>query len=292
MSKMNLLERSKPVGLLSFLVRPLAGLAVVVALPACGQPHIACVTARGAFAAKYTLRDGSGACATLVGDTIGVQSYNPRADGLTTSNLKQTNLAIQPKLLGDLVARAAESAVSDAGAGDHPYAFGGFTASNPDAAGFCAAPTLQPAHLQLPEVPAIAPDAAVTGDQGKVAVPATDVEATFSDVRFFVTPAAPGTQMSASLHFKQDGCEANYEVRGLYPAVPCANDKGAPDASFCKPEADPEHGHVNGSGISPDFRTRCDEKLLLCVLDDGPLPVLKAGVDMGLDDPAPGTQTK
>ena len=242
---------------------------------ACTQPEITCSSARGSFAAKYALRDGAGECATLIGDTIGIQSYNPTAAGRTTSDLKHTDIAIKPQALGDLVARAGDASLSDATPEDHPYAFGGFTTSNPTDEGFCTALDLEPARQQLPELPAI-PGDATSGTTEVPAVPATSIEYTWSDVHFYVTPAAPGTQMTATLKYKRDDCEATYDVRALYPAVPCANAAGAPDDANCSAEADPEHGRATGSGISPDFRTTCDPQLLLCVLADGPLPVLTA----------------
>ncbi len=118
------------------------------------------------------------------------------------------------------------------------------------------------------------------------AVPATSIKYEWSNVRFYVTPAAPGTQLVGDLTYTKDGCVATYHVTAVYPSVSCqqlnadgdpvfdmaGNPVLAPD--LCLPEADPAAGRPTGSGINPDFPVECEPKTALCVLTKE-VPALK-----------------
>src|SRR5215831_18103841 len=97
-----------------------AALATSIALaPSCSdQPKVRCASARGMFAAKYTLVSGTGDCSLLKGDTLGLGSYNPsNSDG--TPNWDDSTIAIQPYALAALTGGA-----PPAMAGDSLYSLG------------------------------------------------------------------------------------------------------------------------------------------------------------------------
>lgn len=240
--------------------------------PGCDQPRVACVTGRGDFAAKYTLRSGTGACAGMKGEVVGVQSYN--ASNGDRPDLEKISVALRAVSLGDLVQHAEDQALTDTTPGHQPYALGAFSTPVPGGDDFCAVPTLAPAQQDLPLVPAIPPDPTVPNDPGTPEQPATSVKYAWSDVRVYVTAAATGTQFAAELEYTQDGCTAQYHVVAVYPAVSCADADGKPSSALCSPDADPDAGIAVGSGINPDFPVVCDPDLLLCVLTGEP-PALR-----------------
>ena len=244
-----------------------SSLALVSLAAACAQPPVLCTVGHGAFAAKYTLVEGTGPCSELKGDIIGANAYNsPNASG-TAPDFSSASVALRTTYSGTYAANAEAYGVIDTSAGAAPHALGPFDAAVPDADGFCAVPELSVMSQTLEALPAV-PDDEFEGQD------ATVLTETWTDVRFYVTPAALGTQMSGRLAFTQDGCSATYDVVALYPAISCDAGDGTMDAKLCDAVADPEAGYPTGSGISPDFLVTCDPDLLLCVLNGDVLPVL------------------
>jgi hypothetical protein len=117
-----------------------------------------------------------------------------------------------------------------------------------------------------------------------VDIPATDLKYEWSNVKFYVTAAATGTQFSADVKITLNGCEANYSAIGMWPAIDCTPFPFAdPTATagcmadtdctkkdfntcvdgacshivsgdeLCDSEPDADHGRPVGSGINPDF---------------------------------------
>lgn len=139
-------------------------------------------------------------------------------------------------------------------------------------------PTTIPETCTLDADCAAAPDAIcriADGDtEGACAVPVvlppTDLSYQWSNIAFYVTAAAPGTQFTADVEITLNGCSATYKAVGMWPAVECygftvpATDT-TPEIvvtpqQMCNPEAEPEKGRLYGSGINPDFGpTFCDE---------------------------------
>jgi hypothetical protein len=165
-----------------------------------------------------------------------------------------------------------------------------------------------PALQDFSAIPAVAPDpTADPPDPGSDAVPAESVKYEWTNVKVYVTAAAQGTQFSGHLKYTDDTCTAQYNVAGVWPAIPCNNvvddgvdDMGNPktkvvaEAAVCCPSADPlgPLGRITGSGINPDFPMKCektmpedlanDEGGFRCVLDiadPSKLPALSPGWD-------------
>jgi hypothetical protein len=233
----------------------------------CSQPAIQCVVAHSPFYAKYTLVEGTGSCAQIKGDAIGMSTFlRPNADR-TGANYDSRRIAIQSDTLGKLLQER-----DGLGAGDEdlPYAVGDYT-SEPDANQICFAGTadkpLAAADMDVPEVP-------------DKSLPAKHLRQEWKNVRLYVTADAPGTQAIGEMVYEDvlEGCKATYTFVALAPAVYCegtgtdGKPNGKPDDSLCDPKADPAHGRTFGSGINPDFKTRCDPELLYCVLAETPLP--------------------
>lgn len=261
---------------------------------ACSQPKPECQVALAsttyAYAVRYKLKaPASAACAdrVLPGDTFGMEFYHPpTADGKTYDQTK-TTFAIQSETLGG-EARSRESAAANVAAaglgcdGDpnpcldnnadhHVYAMGTFVSSDPDDKDMCTGEfkVTEAATMEFPAIPEIPS----TGDDdpGQEARPAATYKFEWSNVKFYVTAAVPGTQFSGDLKYTVDDCSFDYQVVGMWPAVYCGgyDDNGDPtyedpsDAA-CNPCAAKDA--VAGSGISPDFATKCDPDLFVCTL--------------------------
>jgi hypothetical protein len=232
------------------------------------QPKTRCVTAKGSFSMKYTKVEGSGACADLKGETAGVNSYW-RVDGDTRS-VTRGPVAIRNDEIGALLEKYGQDADSKSVA-----ALGGFATDDPGPDGFCDVTMTSPAALKLPAVPSMpAGDAGMTDP-----LPAVDLTLEWSNVRFYVTAAQPGTMFTGQLKYSKsvDGqaCTATYDVVGLWPAVHCEGEmpgpdgkpqpSGKPSEDLCHPCADPASGRAFGSGISPTLDVACDAETLSCL---------------------------
>jgi hypothetical protein len=245
--------------------------AVTAMASGCKQEPITCNTAHGAFAVRYTLVTGTGDCAMLTSGIVGVQPYvrsgpnnQPRYNGVP--------VALKTEEIGALVAEYGQPVDEN-----KLYALGDFQATNPGPDGFCplvnatnGMPSLSVAEVNLPPVPA-RPD---PEDPTMMlpALPAVVVRNEWTNVRFYVDPAFPGTQFSGDLKYTKDACTATYKVQGLYPAATCGKANpvdGGPkmiaDPEMCSPCADPSKGRRFGSGISPDIDVVCDPESFNCL---------------------------
>ncbi|MFO0679960.1 MAG: hypothetical protein U0169_25790 [Polyangiaceae bacterium] len=264
------------------------GISGLFASSACSQPKVKCITARGDFAAKFTLKSGTGACAELKGDTIGFQSYNPTGGPNGTPDFSKASVAIVMGTLGNYQARAEQGDTdvdaegkpvvkTDPNPDHHTYSLGDFTTADPADDGFCTVSTTTAAEQVLPEIKEIPadPDNEVDAVPGQ---PAISAKVEWANVRVFVNANAIGTQFSADLKYSENGCTAEYSVYGLYPAHSCENAKGELDDAECSPVADPDAGRRFGSGINPDFPVACDKDLKVCMITSAP-PAFKPGVE-------------
>jgi hypothetical protein len=228
----------------------------LLASSGCQQPIPNCGSAHGAFAARYELVEGdpASACGALLGDVVGLNSYY--ANGGARPNLEKGSVAIRPQYLNDMVFHAAAQGVVDETMNDGVQSVGDFIGPKPGDDDFCEAETFSATQLSLPEVPAVADDPETPDeDESLPAQPATTIRYEWTNARILVTPDAQGTQFVADMHFEQDGCEADYRVVGVFPAVGCATN------AECNDDA---------NGINPSFSVECAVDLGLCVLTDEP----------------------
>lgn len=230
---------------------------------------------------KYTLKPGSksgeGTCDKLLGEIVGLEKYNPGTPGdPSRQDVSKASLGVRTQTLGELEAAAAQAMPKVEDPESEITSIGDFTSGEPDENDVCTVPALSPATQQLPAFSyTVGDDNAMT-----VEVPATDITYKWSNIRLYVTPAYPGTQLVGDMTYTENGCTASYSVIALWPAVGCeGKDKdgkgtGRPNPDLCKPEADPAAGRPTGSGINPDIykegRVVCDPDLLLCVLNAPP----------------------
>src|SRR3954471_6401196 len=78
-----------------------------VCLSACEQPKINCTTGHGAFAMKYTLKEGyktgMAMCDPLKGEIVGLDKYNPsKPDDINHQDFTKASLAMRSFTLGNL----------------------------------------------------------------------------------------------------------------------------------------------------------------------------------------------
>ncbi len=247
--------------------------ALIASTYGCDQPKPKCAAGRGAFIGVYTKTSGPDDCAKLKGEILGFSTYNPPGPKEGKPNLDIASIAIQSESLGTLVDTAESAGSVDKDPTHKPYGLGFFTTAEPEN-DFCTVPQLTVATQSIPEVKE---DLANEIE----ASPATTVSYAWSNVKLYVTSAALGTQFTADLTLTTDGVACGYRVLGMYPYVDCSKadpadpDKSVPDEGACAPEADEDAGRPTGSGINPDFPTKCDPDLLACVLTKDSIPALK-----------------
>ena len=245
---------------LSSLSFSLATAGALVITASCAQPDLNCASAYGTFAAEYTLAEGdpSSPCGQLAGDRLGMQTYFQAGGRNNTPNYQDAEVAIRPESLGAKIAYAEARGVGDGEAIFYDAnAVGSFTQGFPNEDDFCMARDFEDVQVSLPLIPELMDDPDTPDeDESQPAQPAIDIRYQWSDARFLVSADAQGTQFEAELVVEQDGCRAEYLVRGPYPAVACESNED------CTDEA---------NGINPDFAVRCHAQLGLCVLD-GDLP--------------------
>lgn len=264
-----------------------------------------------AFSTRYVLVSGSGPCADFKGDVVGIQSYHPATSDGKTRDFSKTLIAIRPQSMGELLWMTEDFGA--AGATVEANAIGDFTASDPDDSEMCQVPALTPSQViftgavfdsdarnyvddptTIPDVCTmdaecaaaanaicrIPTDAAEGACIVPVDLPATDLKYEWSNVDFYVTAAAPGTQFTADVDITLNGCKATYRAIGMWPAVDCSEftvpDPNVPDAeilvtgdALCNPEPDGENGRPVGSGINPDFGpVACDSSIAVVPVVD------------------------
>jgi hypothetical protein len=243
--------------------------AAAVAIGACNTqaPEARCTVARavsdgstGSFAATYTLKAGQDstlACAKLKPEQVGMQKFfNQDQDA-------RDSIAVRSRRMGGLL--AALKLRADPAPTYEPSSVGGLTTEFPGADNFCDVPELTPSRLEAPALPAGLPDGGTQPDGGPPAQAAQSITYEWSNLRVYNTPEIPGTQFLAELRYTENGCTADYSVKGIWPVVSCAT-AGKPDQGKCDPFPDPSVGRLRGSGINPIFPVTCDPVALICVL--------------------------
>ena len=220
----------------------------VSTLGACGtyQQDPQCVVAKGTFATVYTLKEGqdaSQACAQLKPERVGLEKYfseDPSAPDSVT---------MRPQKIGGELAH--KDTLLDPDAPQQPNSVGELMTDAPGEDNFCEVPTLTAARLE--------------SRYGGVSKAPVSLTYAWSNLRIYNTPEIPGTQFTAELSYSENGCTAEYTVKGIWPVVTCATG-GKPDDSKCDPNPDPSVGRYRGSGINPTFPVKCDPVALFCVL--------------------------
>jgi hypothetical protein len=272
---MNSLDRTNPAGRRQAFA---GALLTTLLLAGCSveQPKTRCQTAKGAFALKYTKVEGTGPCADLKGETAGINSYWREEGG--SFSVTRGPVAIRNDEVGALLEEYGQQAESRLVA-----AVGGFATAEPGPDNFCDVTMASPAKLTLAPVPGTP----AMGDAGaKDPLPGVDLTLEWSNVRFYVTAAQPGTMFTGRLKYSKavDGqaCTATYDVVGLWPAIHCEGaTKGQPDQDLCHPCADPAKGRETGSGISPTLDITCDAETLSCIPRSAPPSLLSAPISCG-----------
>jgi hypothetical protein len=122
-------------------------------------------------------------------------------------------------------------------------------AAEPDERGLCATTGFKPASVTTTAV--VRTDDAT--DEEIVVAPAETISYTFSDVKVYSDPSAPGTQLTGTLKYSDGpGCEAEYTVLALWPQVPCDME------AFENPTDQNTADRCGvGSGLNPDFDAVC-----------------------------------
>ncbi|OJT23883.1 hypothetical protein BO221_18150 [Archangium sp. Cb G35] len=227
-----------------------------------------CVVARavsdgstGSFATSFSLapgEDAAASCAHLKPEVVGLQKYfsqDPNARDRDPNVKDRVGIRSQPWWLAMPAVVAAERPYAvDPDAPVQRHAVGDLTTDAPGPDNYCEVPQLDnPTRLELRST--------VSGQPG------LSLAYAWSNLRVYNTPEIPGTLFVADLTYTENGCEAKYKVKGIWPVVSCATNR-KPDESKCDPNADPSVGRLRGSGINPSFDVKCDPDALICVLKD------------------------
>jgi hypothetical protein len=252
-----------------------AGAAVGLAASCSDQPRIKCTAGHGPFAAVYAHVSGETGCAPL-GEQIGVEAYNYPLPDNSNLDPNRGSLGMQSIEFTDEIDHH-PGAAADMDPSHKPYSLGDWGSAEPLSDEFCNVPQMNASEQVLGPVDAgpLLPDGAPTTP----AIPAVSVKYEWKNVRFYNTPASPGTQLIAELTYtRSEGgaapCTATVKVTGLWPAFSCeAEDPMDPDGideTLCSPFPDNSKGRPTGSGISPDIDYYCHPDLKLCVLKKDP----------------------
>ncbi|HEY0095563.1 MAG TPA: hypothetical protein VGB96_14625 [Archangium sp.] len=214
-------------------------------LAGCGalQQDPQCVVAKGTFATVYTPRSTT-TCTPLKPEVVGLEKY------FTEDPAMKDTVALRVRRVGDMMLKSTGTSPTvtlDPDAPLAPHSVGEMTeVPGPD--NFCEVPSLGATQLVA-------------------RTPALSLTYAWSNLRVYNTAEIPGTQFTADLTYTENGCTADYKVKGIWPVVSCATG-GKPDETKCDPKADPSVGRLRGSGINPSFAVKCDPNALICVLKD------------------------
>lgn len=216
------------------------------------QPSVVCTSARVPYAAKYSRVTGTGDCAELTGEELGVYTFNgSNPDG--TPNWSDATLSIQPLWIYQQEA---------GGAGAEAFSRGQFDRPEPDPRGLCTVGHMTSTIVNVAAVPEGSTDA---NGQSLPSAPAKEVRYEWSNLKVRVTPETVGTAFVADLAYTSGDCGATYAVWAVAPAIRCATSPATTvDPAVCLP-ADPSQGRFTGSGIDPSFEVACDPGSSLCV---------------------------
>ncbi|MFO0617479.1 MAG: hypothetical protein U0414_33090 [Polyangiaceae bacterium] len=254
----------------------------------CGQPPPDCRAARGDFAVRFTATNGN--CGNFKTGFVGLQSfYKKTADN--GQDYEHIYLTMQSEVVGGVMQASQGYGPDFVDTAHKAYGIGDFTSAVPDENNICKVPTMSASEQNIPEVPgeggAGGAGSSSSGMGGAPAcpeppppgpfpgAPATDVKAEFSNVKVYVTAAAPGTQFVADMKYSEniDGqsCEATYQLVGIWPVVDCGkyteddcgNVTAEPDDTICHLTAD--KAQPGSVVINPEYKVTCDPDLLVCV---------------------------
>jgi len=266
------------------------GLGALAFSAACAdQPKPYCQTGRGEFAVRYVRSSGPPECAERKAEMYGIQSYNEPTPGARPGevipNVERTPIAIQSAAL--------RAHADSAGSADKVFVTGIFGAPLPDANDLCHVTDLKPVEITLDAVAATDAAVEVEDDEATCTFATPELKARtvryeWTELSFFVTSAAAGTQLKGKVKITDSsfagGATCEYEAIGMYPSVSCgqliidyADPKQctptldlatSPDPTLRKTNAVPErctaasgsdliHGLPWGTSINPDFAVEC-----------------------------------
>lgn len=231
----------------------IAGCGIALSATGCDQPVPDCTAGRGSWTMVYTVKSGPPECADTTVDVYGMQVYNAsKADG--TADLKHSSVAIQADYLGYAAQNAVDWEVPPDPA-QKWYAFGAFTTAQPEG-DFCNVPTMAPAKVDVPEVPAIDDDPATEEDESYPGDPAISFEYDWSNVQFYVTPEVLGSVMRGDVKVTIDSLACNYSAIGVYYNVYCGS-------TITEPIPDPDN--PSSSVSCADDPAICEDYDATCV---------------------------
>ncbi|WP_309895061.1 hypothetical protein [Archangium sp.] len=237
-------------------------------LGACGalQQDPQCVVAKGSFATVFTPKPGQDttlACAQLTPQRVGLEKYFSEDPSVPDT------VAVRARVVGELLTNTKYRVDGDGP--NQPNSVGKLTTDAPGPDNFCEVPALGATDVAM-----------------RLIADGTPQRLTYvwSNLRVYNTPEIPGTQFTADLSYTENGCTAEYSVKGIWPVVTCEKDQvvlgpdgqpvlgtdgkpktvKVPDETKCDPRADPAAGRIRGSGINPIFPVTCHPTVRMCVL--------------------------
>jgi hypothetical protein len=90
-------------------------------------------------------------------------------------------------------------------------------------------------------------------------LPAVTYRLEFENFNVISTTKVPGTAFTSTIKYTEGACTATFKALGFWPEVHCEAD------SDCDPTADLDAGRLLGSGLNPDFKSKCDTVREVCV---------------------------
>ncbi|OJT18307.1 hypothetical protein BO221_40155 [Archangium sp. Cb G35] len=264
----------------------LIGAAGIISGCALEQPSAGCIVQDSTdypWQAVYVLKSGDAtkSCGQLKGEALGVWKYVQFTKDEQTQQLTKvgSKLALRPQGLADrflpyvyedealnadgsvkvdedgnpVMEEKEVDRVEGARADDYKIAKASTAlsetlADEPDDKGLCATTGFNSASVTSKAVTRTVEESGET----ITVVPEETLSYTFTDVKVYSDPSAPGTQLTGTLKYADPECEAEYQVLALWPQVECDVE------AFNNPtEANAADRCDVGSGLNPDFDAVC-----------------------------------
>lgn len=237
---------------------------------ACQQAQIDCRVLHTEFVAQYKLvKDGGPECSAETADFMGLQSYYAATSDKKV-DLSRSLLALRPSIFLGLLDEAGANGDDTTVLKADLDATGDFTSTEPDSGGACKVTSMNPIEVSINAIPSNMGEDPMDPADDYPGHPAESRKLEWRNIRLLVSPANPGNLFKGDLTYTVNNCAATYSVTAMAPIVGCEdpNNAGMPLDKLCDGEADLDLGIPFGSGISQDFKPKCDPNLLVCVPTD------------------------
>jgi hypothetical protein len=209
-----------------------------------------CRVQTGEYAVRYTLKEGTGPCSTLVAERLLAESSDASPAVLTLRSGRHDEGLREGVVHED----GGSTLRRDPDASHSADARGTFVSAVPDAEGLCTVGELSEARQDW--------EAVMDASGADELAPAETSRYQWRNAQALLNADSEAEHLRAELTFIGNAdCTAQYEATAIWPAVSCDDGSGAPSLPLCQ-------------GLRSNIAVSCDADSLLCV-PEKPFPSLK-----------------